>query len=256
MPRKQLHEIEVKATPEEVWRTVTEADQIIRWFAPEARVEPGEGGKVWISWGGGMEGEAPIHLWEPPSRFGWTEGEGEHAKLIEMEIIGQEGTTKVRLTQSGFGDGAKFEDEYEAVNGGWQTFFAVLQHGLAVHQGQPFQPVCRTLVVPGSRDTVVDLLNDQLHVEPPLNDLAVGASYRLTMPDGTTIFGKRLHPFKVGYYLLTVDEWNDSMIAFFSEQAGENTYVTFQGYLFGPATAQAASLGANFGAIRAGASAQ
>jgi uncharacterized protein YndB with AHSA1/START domain len=249
MARKQVHEIEVQATPQQVWRAVTEADHIIRWFAPQARVEPGLGGKVWISWGPGMEGEAPIHLWEPDRRFGWTEGEGDRAKLVELTIEAKDGFTLVRLTQGGFGDGPRHADEYESVDGGWQTFLASLQHALAVHQGQSFQPVCRMLVVPGSRDTVVSLLNEQLRFDPPLNDIPVGGSYTATLPNGIAIEGTRLNPFKPGYYLLTVADWNESLIAFFSEQAGDKTYVTFQGYLFGPGTERAQELESAFAAI-------
>ena len=47
--------IEIRATPAEIWKTITEAEEIIRWFAPEASVTPGEGGKMFISWGAGME---------------------------------------------------------------------------------------------------------------------------------------------------------------------------------------------------------
>ena len=36
--------IEIKATPEEVFRAVTDPAQIVKWFAPYARVEPGGGG--------------------------------------------------------------------------------------------------------------------------------------------------------------------------------------------------------------------
>jgi len=117
MSRRQKHVVQIDAAPDEVWQHITTAEGIVRWFAPEAAVTPGEGGSIMVSWGPGMEGTAPISIWEPGKRFAWTEG-AENPKLIEFEIEAKDGTTSVTLVQSGFGDGAKFEDEYEAVNGG------------------------------------------------------------------------------------------------------------------------------------------
>ena len=37
---------EIQAPPEEVWRAISEGEQVARWFSPEARIEPGVGGTV------------------------------------------------------------------------------------------------------------------------------------------------------------------------------------------------------------------
>lgn len=50
MSRKQVHEITLAATPEDGWRMITQAENITRWFSPEARVEPGKGGKIFLGW--------------------------------------------------------------------------------------------------------------------------------------------------------------------------------------------------------------
>ena len=50
----------VHASLDAVWRALTEADELRRWFPVDARVSPGVGGSIWLSWGDGAEGEAPI----------------------------------------------------------------------------------------------------------------------------------------------------------------------------------------------------
>jgi hypothetical protein len=34
-------------------RTSTDGEELKRWFPLDARVTPGEGGKIWVSWGEG-----------------------------------------------------------------------------------------------------------------------------------------------------------------------------------------------------------
>lgn len=38
--------VEIEAPIERVWRALTEAAELERWFPLEARVEPGEGGSI------------------------------------------------------------------------------------------------------------------------------------------------------------------------------------------------------------------
>ena len=42
--------LDLDATPDEVWRTLTEAEELVRWFPLEARVTPGRGGTMFWSW--------------------------------------------------------------------------------------------------------------------------------------------------------------------------------------------------------------
>jgi uncharacterized protein YndB with AHSA1/START domain len=131
--RKQ---IEIGAAPDDVWRALTEAEQLIRWFPAEARVSPGVGGTIFISWGPGCEGEAPIHLWEPGHRFGWQEP-GPQTLAVEWEIEAKQGRCLVRLVQSGFGDEPSRDDYIDAVDRGWSYFLINLRHYLERHAGTP-----------------------------------------------------------------------------------------------------------------------
>src|SRR5260221_5693417 len=131
--------IEIKATPEEVWRQITEAEGIQRWLAPIAAVIPGLGGKLMLSWGPGMEGEGPITSWEPNHKFGWTErAETDAPRIVEFTIEARDGgTTLLTLVHSGFSSDASFDTEYESTSGGWRSMLAALKYDLERFAGQP-----------------------------------------------------------------------------------------------------------------------
>lgn len=57
--------LEINAPVEAVWKALAEADEIARWFSPEARVQPGAGGKVVWIWKDIAEWESRIEIWEP-----------------------------------------------------------------------------------------------------------------------------------------------------------------------------------------------
>ena len=140
MSRQQEIVIDVKATPEEVFRAVTEPEQIVKWFAPESRVDPRVGGEYIFSWGPGMEGKTTIVAWDPYTHFGTrsqrSETYGPKGKIdtgvprsiavdYYIEAIG-DGVTRVRLVQSGFGPEAAWDDEFESVKTGGAIASTVL----------------------------------------------------------------------------------------------------------------------------------
>src|SRR6266487_2450888 len=91
-------EIELDASPEEVWEAIATGPGITSWFMPHT-VEPGEGGKVVLS-AGDFTGESAITGWDPPKRFA-VRSEGGQA--FEYLIEGREGgSTVLRFVQSGF----------------------------------------------------------------------------------------------------------------------------------------------------------
>ena len=61
--------IEIDAPIEEVWKAITDAAAMARWFAPKMTVEPGVGGFVIADWGQGIEWKTTIEIWEPNRRL-------------------------------------------------------------------------------------------------------------------------------------------------------------------------------------------
>jgi uncharacterized protein YndB with AHSA1/START domain len=133
----------VEASVEDVWEAVTTPEGLRRWFPLDAKIEPRLGGSVWLSWGPGVEGEAPIHVWDPGRRFGWTEhhGDDEHGQpikvAVDFHIEGRGGTTVIRLVQSGLSAASDWDEMYDALVDGWTYFLFSLAHYLSVHPGRP-----------------------------------------------------------------------------------------------------------------------
>src|SRR5579862_6931761 len=105
-------EIATTATPDQVWKALTDPVELSRWFPLTAKVKPGVGGEIFLSWGPDCEGKAPITVWEPGRKFAWKEGaEGDpRGVTVEWTIEAREGKTCVRMVQSGF-DAQSAEDE-------------------------------------------------------------------------------------------------------------------------------------------------
>ena len=134
--------IEIKATPEDVFRAVTDPEQIVKWFAPYARVEPRVGGGYDISWDPKLTGKGVISVWDPPKHFAqYTKRSvayNNQGKPVEtgvpqqiaidyfIDAIGN-GMTRLRLVQSGFGPEAAWDDEYQATKSGWADFLQKLK---------------------------------------------------------------------------------------------------------------------------------
>lgn len=141
-PRSIELEVRADVPLEAAWNAISRDDEMARWFSPQVRIEPGEGGSVWLSWGEGMEGEAPIDVWEPGRRLRWVEerpdpeADGETARLaVELSVEGREGTTVVRLVHSGFTGDAAWDDYFDGLLTGWTYFMRHLKLYLDRHRG-------------------------------------------------------------------------------------------------------------------------
>src|SRR5438876_322065 len=108
--RKQEHEIVIDASADAVWKAITDAEELTRWFVDAARVEPGVGGKFWISWDGAEGGPSTIEAWEPNRLLrvalasldiGPAKPEGMKPIVDEYTIERRDGKTVLRLVSSG-----------------------------------------------------------------------------------------------------------------------------------------------------------
>lgn len=130
--------IRVAAPRERVWAAWTDPAEISRWFTDRARGEVVEGGTfTWIFDEMEMEIPYPVAMADPPRRLvlaGEAPGRGPFALEVALEADG--GETVVRLVNSGFLDGAEWDDEYRGVESGWQLALALLKHYLERYPGR------------------------------------------------------------------------------------------------------------------------
>jgi uncharacterized protein YndB with AHSA1/START domain len=140
-------DIEVPGTPEEVWEAVASGPGITAWFVP-AKVDGRVGGTVELDFGPGYGTEtARVTAWEPPHRFvAEVTGEGRPNIAAEWLVEARDGgTCVVRLINSGFGDGAEWDAQYDATEAGWRLFLYNLRLYLTHFPGQP----CSSVLVNG-----------------------------------------------------------------------------------------------------------
>jgi uncharacterized protein YndB with AHSA1/START domain len=146
--------IEIAASPDAVWQALTEADQLASWFPVDARVTPGAGGSIWVSWAGASSYESRISIWEP----------SKHLQLVDMDadlsagrpvavaqdfyIEGKGGSTVLRFVHSGFSPDAQWDEMFEMMQSGWRYFFFNLKHYLEHHAGTRRRMVFARVPVP------------------------------------------------------------------------------------------------------------
>lgn len=139
VPATIEHTVEIAAPVEAVWKALTDAEELARWFPLEARVVPGPQGKVFLSWGADCEGEAPISAWEENRHLQIAEqSPGGTAMAQDYYLEARGGVTVLRFVHSGFGAGADWEqDYYDSLENGWGFMFINLRHYLERHPGRP-----------------------------------------------------------------------------------------------------------------------
>ncbi|QPP08415.1 SRPBCC domain-containing protein [Streptomyces bathyalis] len=169
-------EIELSASPEQVWQAISTPEGMSIWFVPHESAD----GEIEADFGGGNTQAGQVLEWEPGRRalYGTPGPDGEPAMTFEFLVEGKEGgTTILRLVQSGF-FGDDWEAEYDGFGKGWDMFLHNLAEYFRHFPGLPVANVVATgfTTLPG--ETVWARLIAQLGADP-----APGERVRLT-PEG------------------------------------------------------------------------
>ncbi|WP_169949325.1 SRPBCC domain-containing protein [Microbispora sp. H11081] len=131
-------EIELDATPEQVWEAIATGPGVDSWFMGRTEIEPGEGGRGSFTMLGGTE-TTTVTAWEPGKRFAFRSDDGPDGTFMAMEYLieGRDGgSTVLRLVQHGF-LGDDWETEYEAMATGWDLYLHKLSRYLTHFRGRP-----------------------------------------------------------------------------------------------------------------------
>ena len=125
VPDEVRRELVVEAPLERVWRAITEADQLVRWFPDKvAEVDLRPGGAIRIEWHDGEFDDGAVQVVEEPSRFAFRwhgAGFDSPETLVEFTLEAVEGGTRVVVVESGF---SKVREEKRSSawrdnDGGW-----------------------------------------------------------------------------------------------------------------------------------------
>lgn len=131
-------DVDIEAPVDVVWRTITEPDQISRWFADRVELELKPGGRGYLAFGDNKGTAIVVETVDEPNRFAfwWNRPQdddptSENSVLVEFTLTatGPE-QTNLRVVETGVGrlgwsDGDK-ESYVEDHRGGWVQCFTRL----------------------------------------------------------------------------------------------------------------------------------
>lgn len=214
----------ITAPIEAVWKALTDATELVRWFPLQARIVPGVGGSVWLSWGDPIVSESAIEAWEP----------NRHLRVVERRPLGvllqPEGTkldprildywigtlgtqTLLRVSHSGFGSGSYWDELYAAVERGWEFQVRSLRHYLQRHAGtdRRIASVRRSLSLPVESvwDRFIECVG--LFGINSSGRLREGEYYSIRAATGDRLEGRVLIYDPPKQLAVTLTNWNDSL---------------------------------------------
>lgn len=234
-------EVEVRGTPEEVWRAIATGPGISSWYVPHT-VEEREGGVATASFGSApeMQIQGRVAAWEPPHRVVFDAGTGGQEGGLAFEWLVEArdgGTCVVRLVNTGFGSGQDWDAQYDGMAEGWLLFLGNLRLHLAHFPGQSATAVLPTATWAGPRDTAWARLTGALGI--PATP-AVGERVEVTASDAPTLAGTVVDaaPWRVA---LLLDEPAPGTAILAVEGHGDQVEVSAWSYLYGDDGATAAA---------------
>jgi uncharacterized protein YndB with AHSA1/START domain len=216
--------VEIAAPVAAVWKAISEGPELERWFPLHARVTPGPGGEVFLSWGPPWEGRSRIDAWEPERRLR-TRGFMEHgdASVVEYTLEASGGKTLLRLVQSGFARGGDWEDElFAGTVRGWRYELRSLRHYVERHLGHDRLAVWPRARVRGTAArTWGRLLGPQGVVrEGGIDGLGEGDRYRAVAATGDVLEGRVVVNDPPYEFAGTVEALNDALVSVRTHEAG------------------------------------
>ena len=185
--------VELDASPEDVFRAVTDGTELAKWLAPGARVTPPQGGKkgtIWISWGEGMSVEHEIEIFDSPKHVRHPSGKNAETKapmyadwLIEARDGGK---ATLRLVHSGFSAGADWDSEFESHARGWKLMLENLRQYFLRHPHEPAVHLPFMSKIESPHTSIWKTLVGKLGLGAAPK---VGDAFRFTTPSGDILTG-------------------------------------------------------------------
>lgn len=203
-------EIEIAAPAEAVWKALTEARELERWFPTLAEVDR-QRKTIRLAWGDAYDSTGAIEAWEEGRhlRHRFPMVEGVHL-ATDYRLEGRGGRTILRVVSSGFGSGSSWDEAYDGVSSGWDFELYALRHYLERHRGEDRRVVLLVRPLTGSPTAMWSsltgpggLFRDGLHLD--------GAVWRGTAAGGTALSGEVVSSGAPRHFAGRVREVNDGL---------------------------------------------
>ncbi|MGH7518134.1 MAG: SRPBCC family protein [Gemmatimonadales bacterium] len=221
-PRRSVEAtIELPASSEEVWRAITDASEIVKWFCFEAEIGAGPGALARLRWTDEFDWTYRIEAWEPGRRLRMVSAQerSDDPALLALEWLleARGGATVLRVVHSGFGYGAEWDDEVDGTGRGWYGELRNLRHYLAHHRGK--RRSVAWLLARTAGETAATLWSklmgrDGLVAEGSLEGLGEGDRYRIRAATGEVFEGTVLMNSVPKDFAGTVDHLNDGILRY------------------------------------------
>ncbi len=112
----------IKATPERIFKALTEKQELERWFMQEADIELKPGGTIHTDWAPGMGEHGKVKEVKPSQLFSFT-WEGAFSPtptILTFELRAEKDGTQLTFTHSGIGEGEGWE-AYATIDKAWDA---------------------------------------------------------------------------------------------------------------------------------------
>ena len=126
MSSTEVDELNVDATPEQIWQAIATGPGIDSWFMGRNEVDPRQAIRTAF---GGYTPQHGITAWEPGERLAFGGDKGPDGRFVAYEFLVEgrdRGSAVVRIATSGFLPGDDWADEYDAMTKGNALFFRTL----------------------------------------------------------------------------------------------------------------------------------
>jgi len=233
-------EVEVTGTPEQVWQAIATGPGISSWYVPHT-IEERTSGAMSASFGEGpeMQVQGRVAEWDPPRKLVLDGGDPDVGMAFEWLVEAQDGgTCIVRLINSGFGGGAEWDDQYDAMHEGWKLFLANLRLHLEHFPGQTALASLPMAMTTADPDTTWNALTALLGVSPQLavgDRVEIGREATTSQPAVPFLSGTVAEILSGGEHhgLLVVDSPAPGTAFFGAEGHGGATGISVWTYLYG-----------------------
>ncbi len=192
-------EIRTKATPQQAYEAWADPEKIAHWFPDraEGKAEPGAT-ITWIFDKFNYRIPYEVLIAQPAEKFAirWNPAPGMNAGILEVTISKEGGETVIRLVNSGFREGAEWNDEFEGTDSGWRMALALLKHYLENYFGISRASFLVMHPAEFSFDQVVPMHRTEAGLKKWLTKRGdygeVGESYSLELQEGGKASGRVL----------------------------------------------------------------
>lgn len=237
----------LQAPVDAVWKALTDADELTRWFPLDARVKPGVGGSMFCSWRNEYQFDSPITIWEPNThlRVLWGPADAPEAQLFGVDYFlhaQDDGTTVLRLVHFGFGTGPAWDGMYDGVSRGWGHMMFTLDNYLARHRGTPRNAVYLSRKIEnGDKHAALRKLfsKEGLFEDASLLNAKPGERFRARLTTGEEISGTVRRATPGVYFEALVESLNNATLAIQTDPSkggdGDSLAFTLSTYGLDPA---------------------